>query len=113
MVFEGLLFKRGDSLNPGFKLCVPRSQVKELGIAHHQDFGHFGKAKTYNHMRQRFYWPRMPRHIRQIVASCDFKNQQRFTKFGSSSPSRSAGLYGFDRNASRWTRRGYTASCFS
>ncbi|CAH2016400.1 unnamed protein product [Acanthoscelides obtectus] len=71
VLHEGLLFKRGDSRNKGYKLCVPKAQVKELILAHHQSMGHFGKAKTYAYMRHSFYWPRMQRHVRQVVASCD------------------------------------------
>lgn len=70
-VHQGLLFKKGDQLNLGYKLCVPATQVKELVVAHHNQFGHFGKSKTYNHMREKFYWPRMQHHIRQIVSTCD------------------------------------------
>nr|CAH7743751.1 unnamed protein product [Callosobruchus chinensis] len=71
IVHDGLLFKRGDTLNPGFKLCVPTSQVQNLVMSVHVNEGHFGKAKVYNFLRQYLYWPRMQRHIRQIIASCD------------------------------------------
>nr|CAH7761147.1 unnamed protein product [Callosobruchus chinensis] len=70
VLYEGLLFKRGDTRNKGYKLCVPNSQVKELVLAHHRSMGHFCKTKTYVYMCQSFYWPRM-RHIRQLVAACD------------------------------------------
>nr|CAI5856869.1 unnamed protein product [Callosobruchus analis] len=71
IVHDGLLFKRGDTLNPGFKLCVPTSQVQNLVMSVHVNEGHFGKAKVHNFLRQYLYWPRMQRHIRQIIASCD------------------------------------------
>nr|CAH7758418.1 unnamed protein product [Callosobruchus chinensis] len=71
IVHDGLLFKRGDTLNPGFKLCVPTSQVQNLVMSVHVNEGHFGKAKVYNFLKQYLYWPRMQRHIRQIIASCD------------------------------------------
>nr|CAI5868378.1 unnamed protein product [Callosobruchus analis] len=71
LVHEGLLFKRGDALNPGYKSCIPKSQVRDLVIAHHNDLGHFGKSKVYMQMRSKFFWPRMQKHIGQLVSSCD------------------------------------------
>lgn len=68
---DGVLFKRGDSLNPGYKICVPKAQVVELVTAYHENNGHFGRSKTYSQMREKFYWPKMQRHIGQIVTSCD------------------------------------------
>lgn len=66
---DGVLFKRGDSLNPGYKICVPKAV--DLVTAYHENNGHFGRSKTYSQMREKFYWPKMQRHIGQIVASCD------------------------------------------
>lgn len=71
IIHDGLLFRRGDTLTPGFKLCVPKSQIHDLVLAEHIDGGHFGKSKVLNQMREKFYWPRMQRSIRQIVAACD------------------------------------------
>ncbi|VEN36010.1 unnamed protein product [Callosobruchus maculatus] len=70
-IHDGLLFKRGDLTNPGFKLCVPRAQVRDLVIAQHEEQGHFGKNKVFAHMRELFYWPKMQKMIRQIVTACD------------------------------------------
>lgn len=67
---EDILFKRGEVDNPGFKLCVPKKQVQGLVRQQHHDIGHFGAAKTFNHMSREFFWPRMRKHIRQIVAAC-------------------------------------------
>nr|CAI5829091.1 unnamed protein product [Callosobruchus analis] len=71
VVHEGLLFKRGDALCPGSKLCVPRSQVLELVKAEHEQSGHFGKNKIVARMKDYFYWPKMQKHIRQFVAACE------------------------------------------
>nr|CAH7750000.1 unnamed protein product [Callosobruchus chinensis] len=70
VMHRGILFKRGD-ISEGAKLCVPKAHIRELVMAHHRDFGHFGKTKVYLHMRERFFWPNMQKHIRQLVASCD------------------------------------------
>ncbi|KAG5883309.1 hypothetical protein JTB14_008596 [Gonioctena quinquepunctata] len=71
VVHEGILFKRGDVRCPGFKLCVPQNQRRDIISAHHKALGHFGKTKTYLHMRNMFYWPKILKHVRQIVAACD------------------------------------------
>nr|CAI5835656.1 unnamed protein product [Callosobruchus analis] len=71
VIHEGLLFKRGDTLNPGFKLCIPQSQVRDLVLAMHNDSGHFGKSKTFQNIKEKFYWRNMQPQIRKIVSACD------------------------------------------
>lgn len=70
-IHEGILFKRGDDLNLGYKICVPKSQVKDLILAHHVNEGHYGRAKTFSYLKQRFYWPKMQKQVGQVVASCE------------------------------------------
>ncbi|KAG5870692.1 hypothetical protein JTB14_003890 [Gonioctena quinquepunctata] len=71
VVHEGILFKRGDVRCPGFKLCVPQNQRRDIIFAHHKALGHFGKTKTYLHMRNMFYWPKILKHVGKIVAACN------------------------------------------
>ncbi|KAG5886588.1 hypothetical protein JTB14_011300 [Gonioctena quinquepunctata] len=71
VIHGGILFKRGDVRCPGFKLCVPQNQRRDIILAHHKALGHFGKTKTHIHMRNMFYWPKILKHVRQIVADCD------------------------------------------
>lgn len=71
VLYNGILFKRGDDYNPGYKLCVPKDQALSLIKQQHNDIGHFGYKKTFYHMRQKFYWKKMLKHIRQVVSSCD------------------------------------------
>lgn len=80
IIHEGLLFKKGDLLNVGYKLCVPKDQVKELVIAHHDKFGHFGKTKSYNHLKEKFYWKKMQHEIRHIIATCDLCQKTKCSK---------------------------------
>lgn len=70
-VHEGLLFKKGNRESPDYKLCVPQERVTSLVLKHHTSMGHFGKSKLFLYMRQLFYWPKMQKQIRQLVASCD------------------------------------------
>lgn len=46
VLYEGILFKRGNNLNRGYKLCVAKKQRVELIKAQHAEIGHFGKTKT-------------------------------------------------------------------
>ncbi|KAI4372828.1 hypothetical protein MLD38_011012 [Melastoma candidum] len=55
------------------KLCIPRSSTRELlirevhggGIA-----GHFGVDKTLAMLQEHFYWPRMEKQVRGLIARC-------------------------------------------
>nr|CAH7712901.1 unnamed protein product [Callosobruchus chinensis] len=64
----GILFRRGDEVNVGFRLCVPLKQVRDLIYQQHVDIGHFGAHKTYAHMSRTFHWPKMKKHVRQVIA---------------------------------------------
>ena len=41
-----------------------------LKAAHGETSGHFGVRKTYNHVLQHFYWPRIKRDVAGFVKSC-------------------------------------------
>ena len=41
-----------------------------LKAAHGETSGHFGVRKTYNHVLQHFYWPRIKRDVARFVKSC-------------------------------------------
>lgn len=56
------------------RLCVPASmQVEIMGEVHNNitEAAHAGYAKTYNRIAGTYYWPRMSRHIKQYVETCD------------------------------------------
>lgn len=64
-------FKRGDSLNLGYKVCVPKTRVVKLVTAYHENNGHFGRSKTYNQIPEKFYWPKMQRQKPRSILSDD------------------------------------------
>lgn len=80
LIHDGILFKRGDKQNLGFKLCVPAAQVLDLVRQQHADIGHFGATKTFLHMSKLFYWTKMRKHIRQVVVACDSCQKVKVTK---------------------------------
>lgn len=52
---KGLLFRKGGQDSPYFKLCVPKNQILTVTQVLHAEIGHFGWAKTFNHIRQTFF----------------------------------------------------------
>lgn len=71
LVHEGLLFRRGEQPDSCFRLCVPHKQIIELINWQHDRLGHFGKTKTFQYMKEFFYWPKMSKHVRQVVGACE------------------------------------------
>ncbi|XP_021734945.1 uncharacterized protein LOC110701639 [Chenopodium quinoa] len=66
MVQEGFLFK-------GNKLCVPKCSHRRFLVkeAHQGGLaGHFGVAKTYDILREHFYWPKMFGDVKDVIAHC-------------------------------------------
>uniref|UniRef100_T1IHP9 Integrase zinc-binding domain-containing protein n=1 Tax=Strigamia maritima TaxID=126957 RepID=T1IHP9_STRMM len=61
----------------GFKAVVPRSLIKRVMFACHGHplSGHAGISKTIHRTKQIYYWPKMSRHIRVYVRSCQHCQQ--------------------------------------
>ena len=60
--------------NKRLQVLVPRveSVVHSL-LYHHHDAplaGHLGRTRTYNKIRQAYYWPGMPQDVKRYVAGC-------------------------------------------
>lgn len=77
---NGLLFKKGDTLCPEPKICVPRKLIVSIVMQQHNDNGHFGGEKTFNCMKSNFFWPKMKKHIRQIVSACETCQKTKISK---------------------------------
>lgn len=73
VLFKGVLFKR-NSIDRGrkFLLVVPSTMRREILSRNHDDptSGHFGIEKTLSRLSDRFWWPRMAKHVRNFVLSC-------------------------------------------
>uniref|UniRef100_T1JAE1 RNA-directed DNA polymerase n=1 Tax=Strigamia maritima TaxID=126957 RepID=T1JAE1_STRMM len=61
----------------GFKAVVPRSLIRRVMFACHGHplSGHAGISKTIHRTKQIYYWPKMSRHIRVYVRSCQHCQQ--------------------------------------
>lgn len=71
IMYEDLLFRRGTENSPGYRLCVPKTQIEEIINHEHRENGHFGCEKCYLALVKEFYWPKMQRTIRRVVGVCD------------------------------------------
>ena len=49
-------------------------KYRDLGLkaTRGETSGHYGIKKTYNHVLQHFYWPRIKRDVARFVRSCHF-----------------------------------------
>nr|CAI5867607.1 unnamed protein product [Callosobruchus analis] len=79
-LYEGVLFRKGDTSDRGHKLCVPKNQVEELIQQQHAEIGHFGVKKTALFIKGSFYWPKMMKNIRRIVLSCELCQKSKVAK---------------------------------
>ena len=63
--------KRIDEYNNLTQIVIQRSLVKEILPFHHEHCGHFGMARTFDRVRERFYWPGMKKYVHEWVSSCE------------------------------------------
>ena len=54
-----------------YQLVVPSSHRKQALHGVHDEVGHFGRDRTLELARERFYWPRLPQDVTQKLRSCD------------------------------------------
>ena len=62
--------KRIDEFNNLTQIVIQRSLLKEILPFLHEHCGHFGIAKTFDRVRERFYWPGMKKDVHEWVTSC-------------------------------------------
>lgn len=56
------------------RLCVPGQLHNDVLTSIHEQLGesaHAGYERTYNRLVQSYYWPRMARHTKEFVRTCD------------------------------------------
>ena len=63
--------KRINEFNNLSQIVIQRSLLKEILPFLHEHCGHFGMAKTFDRVRERFYWPGMKKDVREWVSSCE------------------------------------------
>ena len=63
--------KRSDEFNNLIEIVVQRSLLKEIVPFLHEHCRHFGMAKTFDRVRERFYWPGMKKDVPEWVSSCE------------------------------------------
>ena len=66
MLQEGLLFK--DS-----KMCIPKCSMRENSMQEKHSIGlpgHFGQDKTFSHVSNFYFWPKMQHDVKKFVERC-------------------------------------------
>ncbi|KAL6472418.1 hypothetical protein MHYP_G00186060 [Metynnis hypsauchen] len=53
-----------------FQLVLPQIYRQKVLMALHDDMGHLGVERTLEHLRNRFYWPKMAQETEQYVKNC-------------------------------------------
>ena len=61
---------RIDEFNKLTQIVIQRSLIKKILPFIHEPCGHFGMAKTFDRVRERFYWPGMKKDVHECVSSC-------------------------------------------
>lgn len=69
---DGLLYrmKKGLSGVESHQLVLPQIYRHKVMKALHDDLGHLGVERTLEHLRHRFYWPKMAQEVEQYVRNC-------------------------------------------
>lgn len=70
-IHQGLLFRRGSGRRPGYKLVIPRAHVIDLVNQEHLANGHFGVKKCLAFLQRYYYFPKMEKLVRRIIAGCE------------------------------------------
>ena len=69
--------KRIDEFNNLTQIVIQRSLLKEILPFLHEHCGHFGMAKIFDRVRERFYWPGMEKDGHEGVSFCEECCQQK------------------------------------
>lgn len=72
-IFNQLLYKQvSRQKKRRYVLVIPKSQIQRVLTECHDvpTAGHLGVTKTYDRIRNRFFWPKMFKHVLRYVTSC-------------------------------------------
>ena len=57
--------RRNDEFNNLTQIVIQKSHLKEILPFLHKYCGHFGMAKAFDRVRERFYWPGMKKDVHE------------------------------------------------
>ena len=72
--------KRIDEFNNLTQIVIQRSLLKEILHFLQEDCGHFGIAKTFDRVREQFFWPGLRKDVHEWVSSCEVCYQKKFPR---------------------------------
>ena len=70
---NGLLYRKVKLQNQDrviHQFVLPENYRKRAIMALHDDFGHLGMEKTLGLLKDRFFWPKMSKDVRQYIRTC-------------------------------------------
>ena len=73
MVKEGTLYRKDQDGQYGIieQLVLPQKLQRTVKTALHDESGHFGFGRTFNLVRERFYWPNMFQEVKVWCEQCE------------------------------------------
>jgi hypothetical protein len=69
-----------------WKEYLPKSEIPRILLENHDDFGHQGIFKTYQRIKQKFYFPKMYDIVKNYVKSCDICRMSKSDNFRNQPP---------------------------
>jgi hypothetical protein len=69
-IHENLLFNRKND-RTSWKLVVPETIIRKVILDYHERYGHYGAVKTYQALKEHFYFKGACKRVAQIVGCCD------------------------------------------
>jgi RNase H-like domain found in reverse transcriptase/Integrase zinc binding domain/Reverse transcriptase (RNA-dependent DNA polymerase)/Integrase core domain len=69
-----------------WKAVVPESQVKNVLLENHDNCGHMGVQKTFDRIRQRFYWAKMKQQIETYISQCEICKKSKINRKSNAEP---------------------------
>ena len=73
VLYNNVLYRRSqNSEKVNYALCVPQNRIKDVLTVHHDctTAGHVGRNKTYDRIKQNYYWKNMYKDVQQYVNTC-------------------------------------------
>jgi RNase H-like domain found in reverse transcriptase/Integrase zinc binding domain/Reverse transcriptase (RNA-dependent DNA polymerase)/Integrase core domain len=69
-----------------WKAVVPKSQIEGILRTNHDEYGHHGIQKTFDRIRQRFYWAKMYRNVKDYVSTCETCKKAKISRKSNAEP---------------------------
>jgi RNase H-like domain found in reverse transcriptase/Integrase zinc binding domain/Reverse transcriptase (RNA-dependent DNA polymerase)/Integrase core domain len=69
-----------------WKAVVPKNHTNDVLLEHHDNCGHMGVQKTFDRIRQRFYWAKMRQEIENYISQCEICKKSKINRKSNAEP---------------------------